>query len=119
MLHLDEKGIRWFYWDIPQEELTSLFEKYRLNECMGISPPYVKSKYSCETFLKTSEQYLSQADIDGTVLEWINNPGDDAAPAGMRQRLEAFLQQGQDKGVKSIIAEKKQELAMHDGLYIF
>ena len=74
---------------------------------MGISPPYVKSKYSCETFLKTSERYLSQADIDGTVLEWING---DTAPAGMRQRLEAFLLQGQDEGVKSIIAEKSKNL---------
>ena len=72
MLRLDKRGIRWFYWDIPQEELSSLFEKYRLNECMGINPPYVKSKFSCETFLKTSERYLSQADIDGTVLEWAN-----------------------------------------------
>ena len=84
-----------------------MFEKYRLNECMGVSPLYVKSKFSCETFLKTSERYLSQADIDGTVMEWVDG---DTAPAGMRQRLEAFLLQGQDEGVKSIITEKSKNL---------
>ena len=93
-LSLEERGIRWMYWDIPQQDLSSLFEKYRLSDCMGISPPYAKSKYACETFLKTSERYLSQADIDENVLEWVNG---DSAPAGMKERLDAFLSQGQEE----------------------
>ena len=107
MLRLEERGIRWLYWDIPQQELSSLFEKYRLSDCMGISPPYTKSKFACETFLKTSERYLSQADIDENVLEWVNG---DSAPAGMRDRLDAFLSQGQEEGVKSLITEKSKNL---------
>ena len=115
LLWLEEGVVRWLYWDTSQDHLTNLFERYRLNGCMGVFPPFLKSKYTCKTFLKSAKRYLSQADLDRTILEWINNPrdGDDAPIVGLRQRVEALLQTGQDEGVKRVVAEKKQEPIVH------
>ena len=103
---LDETGTRWVYWETPQQDLTSLFDKYRISECMGLTLPYAKSRTACETFLKTSERYLSQSDLDEDVWAWVNG---DTAPPRMRVRLKAFLLQDQE-GVKSLITEKSKNL---------
>ena len=81
---LDDTGTRWIYWETLQQDITSLFDRYRIRECMGLTHPYKKSKTTCETFLKTSERYLSQSDLDEDVWEWVN--GDLARP-GMKEGL--------------------------------
>ena len=103
---LNENGTRWVYWETPQQDLTSLFDKHRISECMGLTHPYAKSRTACETFLKTSERCLSQSDLDEDVWDWVNG---DTAPPRMRVRLEAFLMQDQE-GVKSLITEKSRNL---------
>ena len=94
---LDESGTRWTYWHIPQQDLTGVFDRHRISDCMGLTPPYVKSRSACETFLRTSERHLSQSDLDENIWEWVNG---DSAPTRMKERLEAFLSQEQE-GVKS------------------
>ena len=39
--------------------------------------PYYKSKYNCETFLKSTETYLTQSDIDRTLDDWIRTLGNE------------------------------------------
>ena len=56
LLRLEEGVVKWAYWDTSHDVLTDLFERYRLNDCMGVSLPFLKSKYNCETFLKSAER---------------------------------------------------------------
>ena len=87
---LDDTRTRWVYWETPQQDLTSLFDRHRISECMGLTHPYTKSRTACETFLKTSERYLSQSDLDEDVWEWVSG---NSAPPRMKERLETFLSQ--------------------------
>ena len=92
--------MQWTYWDISLQDLTSLFDKYRISDCMELSSPYIRSKSACETFLKTLERCLSQSDLDENVGEWVNG---DSAPPRMKERLETFLSQKQEEGVNEIV----------------
>ena len=103
---LDETGTRWIYWETSQQDLTSLFDKYRISDCMSLTHPYPKSRTACETFLRTSERCLSQSDLDEDVWAWVDG---DTAPPGMKARLEAFLTEDHE-GVKSLITEKSKNL---------
>ena len=71
-LRFSDGVVLWDYWDINQNIITEIFIRYNLNECMGISAPFTKNRYNCETFLKVSEKYLSHADLERTLLEWVN-----------------------------------------------
>ena len=64
---LDDTGTRWTYWDISQPDLTSLFDRYRICDCMDLTPPYVRSRSACEIFLRTAERQLSQSDLDENI----------------------------------------------------
>ena len=67
LLRLEGGILTWAYWDMDETVISEIFERYNLSECMGISPPYHKSKYNCETFLKSTEMYLTQSGIDRTL----------------------------------------------------
>ena len=103
---LDEAGTRWTYWDVPQQSLTDIFDRHQINECIALTPPYLRSRSACETFLRTSERYLSQSDLDENIWVWADG---DSAPVRMKERLEAFLAQ-EHEGVKSLITEKSKNL---------
>ena len=111
LLDLEDGELTWGYWSKNQKNFSEIFEKYNLSECMGINPPYYKNNFNCETFLKSTELYISQSDIDQTMYEWIRALEDNEdGKHGMRQKVEALIQLGQEEGVKSMVAEKLKAL---------
>ena len=77
LLRLEGGILTWAYWDTDETVISEIFERHNLSECMGIQPPYHKTKYNCETFLKSTELYLTQSDIDRTLDEWIRALGNE------------------------------------------
>ena len=71
LLDLEDGELTWGFWSKPQKNISEIFEKYKLKECMGVNPPYYKNNYNCETLLKSTVLYTSQSDIDQTIDEGI------------------------------------------------
>ena len=78
---------------------------------MGVNAPFTKNRFNCEILLKSADGYLSQSDLDRTLLEWVRTvEEEDDGNAEMRQKVDALIQTGQDEGVKSVVAEKSKSL---------
>ena len=67
----------WAYWDIEQETITEVINRYNLSECMRIHELFYKNRFNCETLLKSTERYLSQSDLDRTLYEWVRTLEDE------------------------------------------
>ena len=105
LLHLEDGVLSWSYWDTEERIISEIFERYNLSDCMGIQPPYHKTKYNCETLLKSTEVYLTQSDIDRSLHEWIRTLGDEEEGVNeMRQKVDSLIQLGQEDGIKSVVA---------------
>ena len=111
LLRLEGGILTWAYWDLDETVIREIFERYNLSECMGISPPYHKSKYNCETFLKSTETYLTQSDIDRTLDDWIRTLGnEEEGDDDTSEKVLMLKQSGQEDGIKSVVAEKSRAL---------
>jgi len=111
LLRLEDGVLTWSYWDTDERIISEIFGRYNLSECMGIHPPYHKTKYNCETFLKSTEMYLTQSDIDRSLDEWIRALGnDEEGDDDISEKVAILKQSGQEDGIKSMVAEKSKGL---------
>ena len=73
LLDFQKQGLKWSYFTKPQQVISEIFERYGLQECMGIYPPFSQNRFNCETFLKSVAFYTMKANMDSAIDKEIDH----------------------------------------------
>ena len=71
LLLINEGKVTWNFWNITQEDLTTLCGQYNLAELQDSPPPYRRSLKLLETFMVTLQSYLSSGNLHTPADAWV------------------------------------------------
>ena len=75
LLRLNTGNLTWALWDIGQNDMTVLCQRYDIEELMNWQEPYIRSLDKIKVFLKCVVSYLSRGNFEGELtggLIWPN-----------------------------------------------
>ena len=72
LLRLNTGNLTWAFWDIGQNDMTVLCQRYDIEELMNWQEPYIRSLDKMKVFLKCVVSYLSRGNFEGELDRWLN-----------------------------------------------
>ena len=84
LLRLNTGNLTWAFWDIGQNDMTVLCQRYDIEELMNWQEPYIRSLDKMKVFLKCVVSYLSRGNFEGELDRWLNlaQPTEGEPPGG-------------------------------------